>query len=1108
MGGNIMVCGTNLKVCCAAFLAFLMAGPAAAHPQPADSAKQAPSWRVLTGDDAKQVAELEKQANKLEAAGKHVEAEPLYRKVLAIRRKVLGEEHLDTIESCDNLASNLDEQDKHAEAEVLYRQALAIRRKVLGEEHAHTAFSYNNLALILDAQRKYVEAEPLFRKALAIRRKVLGEEHVGTAFSYHNLASNLDDQGKYAEAEPFYRKALAIRRKVLGEEHADTAQTYNDLALNLAEQVKYAEAEPFYRKALTIRRKLLGEEHTDTADSYNLLAVNLNVQGKYAEAGPLYRKALAIRRKLLGEEHADTATSYNNVAHNLRFQGKYAEAEPLYRKALAIRQKVLGEDHPDTAASYNNLALNLDAQGQCAHAELLHRQVLAIRQKQLGEEHCDTANSYNNVAYNLDKQGQYARAEPLYRQALAIYRKVLGEDHPDTALGYNNLATNLADQGKYAAAEPLYRKALAIRRKLLGESHPHTADSLNNLASNLDDQGKYAEAEPFYRQALAIRRKALGEDHPDTAQSYSSLAWCLNAMGAYAEAEQLWRAAARSFEVARQGVSFAGLERATFTAENSPLPRLAACLARAGKASDAWSYLEANLARGLFDDLSARVVRNLSETERSREQELIGELQRIDKQIAALARPKDPTDAHRRQLETLQQQRDAAITALTQFEADLARNHGPAAGQVYTLARIQAQLPADAALLSWIDFRGQPKAADPSGEHWACLVRRHGEPVWVQLPGSGPKGAWTQSDDYLPGQVRTLLVKRPRDLTVEWQERTGRLYAQRLAPLARHLGATKELPAVRHLIILPSRWLAGVPVEALVAARTDQQPAYAISYAPSGTLFAWLQEKKTDALARQKKPDRPRLLALGDPVFGPSFQRLAGSRREVEAIVRLFDAPDELLGSRASEQQLEQLSASGRLQDYRYLHLATHGVLDSKSAMQSALILAQDDLPDPLQQVLAGQRAYDGRLTAAQILRTWKLDAELVTLSACQSGLGKYEGGEGYLGFAQALFVAGSRSLVLSQWQVDDNATALLMTRFYQNLRGKRQGLDKPLGKAEALEEAKHWLRKLTDKEVGQRLAELPRGSERERPLAVPATLHPYAHPYYWAAFILIGDPK
>jgi CHAT domain-containing protein len=274
---------------------------------------------------------------------------------------------------------------------------------------------------------------------------------------------------------------------------------------------------------------------------------------------------------------------------------------------------------------------------------------------------------------------------------------------------------------------------------------------------------------------------------------------------------------------------------------------------------------------------------------------------------------------------------------------------------------------------------------------------------------------------------------------------------------------------------------------------------------PSGPLgIVFSKQPAAEALRGERA-----FAALMRQTRGRPFARLPGTRREVEAIAGLFDRPDKLLGSRASEQQLDQLLAAGRLQEYAVLHLATHGVLDARAAMHSALILAQDDLPDPLRQALTGKKAYDGRLTAAQILRTWKLDAELVTLSACQTGLGQPQGGEGYLGFAQALLLAGGRSLVLSLWKVDDNATALLMTRFYQNLLGKRPGVDRPLPKAEALQEAKAWLRGLTAKEVDRRLAELPRGAERERPAdPVPAAVHPYGHPYYWAAFILIGDPR
>ena len=111
---------------------------------------------------------LQHQAGALHSKGRYTEAQPLLDKVLAIDRKVLGEEHPDTAQSYNNVAYNLNAQGKHREAEEGYRKALAIRRKVLGEEHPDTASSYNNVAANLNAQGKHREAEEGYRKALAI----------------------------------------------------------------------------------------------------------------------------------------------------------------------------------------------------------------------------------------------------------------------------------------------------------------------------------------------------------------------------------------------------------------------------------------------------------------------------------------------------------------------------------------------------------------------------------------------------------------------------------------------------------------------------------------------------------------------------------------------------------------------------------------------------------------------------------------------------------------------------------------------------------------------------------------------------------------------------
>src|SRR5262249_49408613 len=153
--------------------------------------------------------------------------------------------------------------------------------------------------------------------------------------------------------------------------------------------------------------------------------------------------------------------------------------------------------------------------------------------------------------------------------------------------------------------------------------------------------------------------------------------------------------------------------------------------------------------------------------------------------------------------------------------------------------------------------------------------------------------------------------------------------------------------------------------------------------------------------------------------------------REVEAIARLFKSDDRpvraLLETDASEPELDRITASGELGHFSFIHLATHGVIDEAIPQRSAVILTQTGLPDPLDQVLNHKPVSDGRLLVREIQRTWDLKAELVTLSACDTALGREAGGEGFVGFTQALLMSGARSVCLSLWKVDDKATSLLM---------------------------------------------------------------------------------
>jgi len=1051
---------------------------------------------------------MDKHAETLWSQGNYAAAQPLCEKVLEIRRRLLTDEHPLTAQSYNNLAYNLNSQGKHAQAQPLYETALEIRRTLLTDEHPLTAQSYNNLAHNLNARGKYTQAQPLFEKAVEINRRLLGDDHPDTPKGYTNLANNLNAQGKYTQAQPFYEKALEINRRLLTDDHPLTAASYNNLAYNLNSQGKYAQAQPLYEKALEIRRRLLTDEHPLTAQSYNSVGHNLDANGKHAAAQPLFEKALAIRRRLLGEDHPNTVTSYNNLAANLNRQGKYAEAQPLFEKALEMRRRRITDNHRDTATSYNNLALNLQLQGKHAQAQPLFVKALEIHRRLLTDDHPDTATSYNNLAANLNVQGQYSQAQALYEKAMEIRRRLLGDDHPSTSSSYNNLALNLERQGKHAQAQPLYEKALEIDRRVLTDDHPLTANTYNNLASNLSRQGKYAAAQPLFEKAVEIDRRLLGDDHPRTGRNESNLAGNLNSQGKYVEAKDRWLRAVKSLDSARLQVAFTGLERAA--TEQFARVRLASVLARLGQPAEAWQWLEEDLGRGLLDELAARQDRRLTSAERARLRALSTELERLDRLVEANPRRLDQAGRARRFAE-LRRQRELASIALGEYQTKLAQNNELPAGQVAKLNEIQPALPADAALVAWVDLapRG-PNAADPGGEHWGVVVRSLGIPTWVPIAGTGPDGLWIKDDARLAGRARTELRSRPGTGSAALPPLLEGLRTQRLEPLAKALSATTDgLPPAQRLIVLPSREMAGIPIEALLPADDTRT----VSYSPSATVFKYLR-------ARPRPGAHGSLLALGDPVCLPP---LPGTRYEVEAIARLFKSDGRpsmaLLAAGASEPELDRLAASGELGQFGFIHLATHGLIDEAIPERSAVILTQTALPDPLAQVMNHQPVFDGRLTVREIQRSWDVKAELVTLSACETALGREAGGEGFVGFTQALLMAGARSVCLSLWRVDDRATSLLMTRFYQNLLGKRPAQSTPMPKAEALYEAKHWLRSLTVDQINGELAAFSRGDVRPLAKADGATspgaatlpkssgIRPYDHPYYWAAFVLVGDP-
>lgn len=970
-----------------------------------------------------------------------------------------------------------------------------------------------------DAEREIETLESVARLSEKARREFALADSLG------EVVADCWKSGRFTEGAAAAERQLEIQRRLLGEEHPEVAKSLNNLALLLKDQGNYAEAEPLLHQALAMHRKLVEKEHPEVATTLNNLACLLQDQGNYAAAETLYREALAMTRNLRGSEHLSVALNLNNLAVVLWYQGDYAGAGPLFREVLAMRRKLLGEEHPAVARILNNLAVLRNVQGDYAEAERLYRKALAILRKVLQADNHDVARYLDSLGNVLCARGDYAGAEPLFREALSIRRTLLGEEHPDVARSLNSLGNFLSAQGDYADAQALQREALGMRRRVLGEEHPDVAASLNDLADLLNAQGDYAGAAALYREALAIRRKALGGKHPLVARTLGNLGTCLLAQGNPAMAEPVLSEATSVFEAARLRVG-GGFTRATF--QTSRYLELAAARLMTGMTPEAWPAAERALGRALADLLIGSDQRSLNPSETVRENSLKKALVQLEGQVAALhaASRTDSTGETTRRYGEMHTRLLEAEAEWSSFQREIAGRYPVTEGQALPLERVQRSLMEQTALVGWLHVEiGLETQAS-----WGYVIRRSGPVNWVRLEPSPQEDHRFSPVEKVHDFREALAIAGSWPFRVTTVTRTTAdaqdVWAQWMAPLRPHLDG------VEHLIAIPTGPMLGVPIEALVdSAGTYLGDIYTISYTPSASIYTWLQEQG----APRETQGAGRAFLVGDPPFtdghlaaiecekqrgespaaGPrttrepllaggavrsalagneealaALPRLPATREEVVGVAAVIPGATILLGPEASEQNIARMAESGTLREFDTIHLATHALVDAERPERSALVFSRVNLPDPLEATITDARIFDGLVMAKDIVREWDLNAKLVTLSGCQTGLGRKTGGEGYIGLAHAFFQAGARSLLVSLWRIEDEATSLLMKRFYQNLTGTYQderggSMEKPMSVSRALREAKHWLRNYTNEEGRQ----------------------PFWHPAYWSGFVLIGNP-
>ena len=1017
----------------------------------------------------------------------------------------------------------------------------------------------------------FAGARELARQQLEVRSQILGRAHSRVADSMMAVAvfsKKLDD---LAGAEPLYVDAIRIHRATLGAAHPALASDLLNYGALLKARGRYFEAVEVYREALAMNEALLGSEHRGVAWGLNNLAAVLYLLGQYEECERCHRRALALNRSLFESPHPYIAHSLNNLAEIRRIRGDYAEARGLYGEALELYRELHGAQHPAVATCLNNMAQMASATGDLEEAEARAREALATFRESLGPEHSLVATALYNLGSVLDLRGASGEAEEAFREALAI-REELGESNTLIAESWSRLASQLQSSGDLAGAEEYYRRSLALREERMGADGPGSAAGARELAVFLWTAGEredHDEVEELFEAALQTWRN-IGD--PQLHEVSTQFADFLRLeRQEHARAISLYAEAIEEVQRLRPQVAGDELRRAEYASRLARLDPVGG-LVRAHMASAAdspiappevYAYVEGARGRALLDLLSRRGL-DLFElaharAEREGDPALVEQLLELrarqaatDRRLAeitgevrsVLAEGASYRTEVRARLDTLDGERAEANAALRRIH-----------GELYEMTRAEwshrGLRPMGLEQVAQGLAPGEVLLTYDVGERECVLlvVRATVEgPELRLLELRWPDGASVRGAE-LRAAARSLLAEAGRDPgPAPHPARTPGELASALLPTS----IREEVLGSRRVLLVPDDVLHGLPFEILPLgddpARRWLDRGPAIVYGPSGTAFVSMR-RSAEGRRREDSGEAsagPRLVAVCDPIFErddmggaqpvvasstspgllsqaaftrggfDSLPPLPGTRVEVQAIADLMGGVKGGVVVLAGEEaRLSRLEESVR--SPRFLHLATHGIVHAGPRVyESALALT---VPETL------SSRDTGFLSLAELLSGWggRLEGtELVTLSACRTAQGSLQSGEGFVGLSWGFLLAGADSVLASLWDVDDTATALFMARFYSGVLGAHEerrtcgarsyGAGEPMPKAEALQEAKRWLRGLTRVDAEREAARLFESQDAggAAPLRLPpgadGLQRPFAAPYFWGAFVLLGD--
>ncbi len=867
-------------------------------------------------------------------------------------------------------------------------------------------------------------------------KRGLSETHdVSYSTALRTLGQVLQYQGSFDQARIFLQESVNVIEINFGKNNHDYVVALGELANFLNVTGSYSDAYNLYLQAHQISTLIHDENTPEYAEVCASLGRISTKNGEFVEAEKYLQTSIEIYKDL-GEEYVvEYAEALESLGVLFEVEGKYADSERILLQTLEIKQNIPNLDEQLLIETLNDLGILYQHLGNLEKAEDYFTQVHDRCLISLGKEHSYYGVAINNLAAIAEKKEEFEKARTLFAEALQIYQRVYGKNHPLYADALNNLASTESELGLYDDAQQNYNEVVVLDRVIYGENHPHYATTLNNYGILLFRKGDHHLAEDLYLEALKIRKNSLGENHPAYARTLENIGLYYYAENKPLLAEEYFREA---IEVQKDQIKtvFPALteneRQAFYETINYDIERYNhVAIELAGNDPSIIGYVLNNQiqTKAILLNTSEKVRRGILN---SGDNQLVEDYKQWTFLKNKLVRYYHVGIAKMAEYGLNVEELEEEIDVLEKKIVNTYEDFDILPNVNVTWQQIQQKLEPGEAVVEVLKIRDFDQneidknlifGFSEESSYLAIIIKSGNAPLEYVLMESGlalEQLHYLYYSNSLKYQITDL-----DSYKYFWKE------------------IDKKLKNIDQVYLSPDGIYHKINPNIL---RPSKDKFVIDNY------YVNLITNCSDMIVGNGDSEEfKRAYLIGNPKFNLGnreeiLNRLPGAKEEVSQISTLLKK-DENWDVRIFT---DDKATEARIKSYyqpRLLHIATHGFFaDGQDAITSRLLpkyshplfksgiylAGVENSLESYNQGRPNDPYNDGVLTAYEAMNLNLDKTDIVILSACNTGLGDVENGQGVYGLQRAFMVAGARNLILSLEEVDDLATQKLMGYFYK----------------------------------------------------------------------------